>query len=429
MLTYVQIPRTCAPARCLQERTSTLLRDRFTGLWQHRDFRRLWAGHTVSQIGSQITFLALPLTAVLALDATPVQMGFLAAALSLPALVVGLFVGVWVDRLRRRPLLIAADIGRALLLLGVPIAVILDVLTIEHLYVTAFLIGFLTLLFDVAYRSYLPSLVSRDRLVEGNSKLELSRSAAEIAGPGLAGGLVQIVTAPMALFVDAVSFLLSAIFLGAIDAPEAATPVRDPNRRVWRDIADGLRLVFGTPALRALAGCAATVGFFNAVLEAVLILYVVQELGLSPGLIGLIFAAGNVGFLVGALVPSRLTTWIGLGPTLGIGLLTIGLGDLLVPLAGGPHLLILLLLASAQFMFGAGYVVFNVNQVSLRQALTPDRLQGRMNATLSFMLHGVVPAGAILGGILGTTFGLRSTLIIAALGEIVAILWIVLGPL
>ncbi len=370
----------------------------------------------------------MPLTAILLLDANAIQMGILAASLNLPALVVGLFVGAWVDRLQRRPLLIAADIGRAILLMSIPAAALLDLLTIEHLYVTAFLVGFLTLVFDVAYRSYLPSLVSRERLIEGNSKLELSRSAAEIGGPGLAGALIQVVTAPFAILVHAVSLLFSALFLGAIDASEAAAPARDAERRLWRDIADGLRLVFGHPMLRAIAGCAGTIGFFNAILETVLILYIVQELGLSPGVIGLIFAAGNVGFLLGALIPGRLTGWIGLGPALGLGLLVVGVGDLLVPLAAGPNVVVLIMLAIAQFLFGAGYLVFNINQVSLRQALTPDHLQGRMNATMSFMLYGVVPAGAILGGVLGTTVGLRPTLFLAALGEILAILWLILSP-
>ncbi len=370
----------------------------------------------------------MPLTAILLLDANAIQMGILAASLNLPALVVGLFVGAWVDRLQRRPLLIAADIGRAILLMSIPAAALLDLLTIEHLYVTAFLVGFLTLVFDVAYRSYLPSLVSRERLIEGNSKLELSRSAAEIGGPGLAGALIQVATAPFAILVHAVSLLFSALFLGAIDASEAAAPARDPERRLWRDIADGLRLVFGHPMLRAIAGCAGTIGFFNAILETVLILYIVQELGLSPGVIGLIFAAGNVGFLLGALIPGRLTGWIGLGPALGLGLLVVGVGDLLVPLAAGPNVVVLIMLAIAQFLFGAGYLVFNINQVSLRQALTPDHLQGRMNATMSFMLYGVVPAGAILGGVLGTTVGLRPTLFLAALGEILAILWLILSP-
>jgi Na+/melibiose symporter-like transporter len=312
--------------------------------------------------------------------------------------------------------------------MSIPAAALLDLLTIEHLYVTAFLVGFLTLVFDVAYRSYLPSLVSRERLIEGNSKLELSRSAAEIGGPGLAGALIQVATAPFAILVHAVSLLFSALFLGAIDASEAAAPARDPERRLWRDIADGLRLVFGHPMLRAIAGCAGTIGFFNAILETVLILYIVQELGLSPGVIGLIFAAGNVGFLLGALIPGRLTGWIGLGPALGLGLLVVGVGDLLVPLAAGPNVVVLIMLAIAQFLFGAGYLVFNINQVSLRQALTPDQLQGRMNATMSFMLYGVVPAGAILGGVLGTTVGLRPTLFLAALGEILAILWLILSP-
>jgi len=405
-----------------------LQRPRLSELWRHADFRRLWIAHTIAQFGTQITFLAMPLTAILLLDATAAEMGLLMAAMTLPALLIGLFVGVWVDRLQRRALLIASDVGRAALLVAVPLLAWFDLLRIEHLYVLAFLFGSLTLVFDVAYRSYLPSLIQRSQLVDGNSKLELSRSAAEIGGPGIAGGLIQIASAPFAILVHAVSLLVSAFFLGAIQAPES-TPEREPDRRVLRDIREGLVFVFGNGVLRALAGCAASVGFFNAILEVVLLLYIAQELGLSPGVIGLVFAAGNIGFLVGALMPERLMKWIGLGPALGAGLLVTGMGDLLIPLAGGPYLLTLAVLATAQFMFGAGFVVFKVNEVSLRQALTPDRLQGRMNATMSLMLNGIVPAGALAGGLLGTTVGLRTTLVIAAIGEIVAILWLVLSPI
>jgi MFS family permease len=400
---------------------------RLSGLWRHSDFRKLWTAHTIAQFGTQITFLAMPLTAILILDATAAQMGLLMAAMTLPALLIGLFVGVWVDRLQRRALLIASDIGRAILLVVVPLLAWFDLLRIEHLYVLAFLFGSLTLVFDIAYRSYLPSLIQRSQLVDGNSKLELSRSAAEIGGPGIAGGLIQIASAPFAILVHAVSLLVSAAFLGTIQAPES-TPEREPDRRVLREIREGLGFVFGNGVLRALAGCAASLGFFNAILEVVLLLYIAQELGLSPGVIGLVFAAGNIGFLTGALLPERLMKWIGLGPALGAGLLISGVGDVLVPLAGGPYILMLAILATAQFMFGLGFVIFKVNEVSLRQALTPDRLQGRMNATMSLMLNGIVPAGALAGGLLGVVLGLKTTLLIAATGEIMAILWLVLSP-
>ena len=400
----------------------------FSGLWQHSDFRKLWIAHTIAQFGAQISGLAIPLAAVILLDASAAQMGVMLALVALPALLVGLFIGVWVDRLQRRPLLIAADLGRAVVLVAVPILAVTDQLRIEHLYVIAFLQGTLRLLFNVAYRSYLPSLISRDQLVDGNSKLELSRSASDIAGPGMAGGLVQLITAPFAVLLHVVGLLFSALFLSTIRAAET-TPERDPDRRVWREVRDGLRFVVRDRVLRALAGCAVSLGFFSAVVDVVILLYIVDELGVSAGLLGLIFSAGNIGFLIGALMPQRLVHWIGLGPALGLGLVITGVGDLIIPLASGPSLLLLATLAAGQLMFGAGITVFRINEVSLRQALTPDRMQGRMNATMSMMLQGVVPAGALVGGILGTTLGLRTTFIMAAIGEMLIILWLVLSPI
>jgi MFS family permease len=407
------------------------MRLRFAGLWRHADFVKLWAGQTISLIGSQITFLALPLTAVLVLDATPAQMGFLTAAEAIPSLLVGLFVGVWVDRYRRRPILIAADLGRAALLLVIPVAAILGALRIEYLYIVAFLVGTLELVFDVAHRSFLPSLVKHEQLVEGNSKLEMSRSVAMILGPGVAGGLVQLVTAPIAMAFDAISFLVSALLLGWIRTPEPAPRPSDQRESIWEEIGEGLRLVSGDKLLRAVAGCIGTLGLFNSVLEAVLILYVTRELGIGPGLLGLAFAGGSVGFLLGTLLPGWVTRRFGLGPGIIGGLLLVGLSDLLIPLAGGSVvvLVIMMVLMTAQFFFGLGFVIFNTGQVSLRQAITPDHLQGRMNAVMSFIDWGVVPLGGLLGGGLGEAIGLRSTLLLAAMGEILAILWLLLSPL
>jgi MFS family permease len=404
---------------------------RFAGLWRHADFVKLWASQTVSLIGSQITFLALPLTAVLVLDATPAQMGFLTAAGAIPSLLVGLFVGVWVDRCRRLPILIAADLGRVVLLLVIPIAAILGVLRIEYLYIVAFLAGTLELFFDLAHRSFLPSLVEREQLVEGNSKLEMSRSVAEILGPGLAGGLVQLVTAPIAMAVDAISFLVSALFLGWVRAPEPAPRPPDQRQNIWREIGKGLKLVFNNRLLRAITGCIGTISLFNSVLEAVFVLYVTRELGIGPGLLGLAFASGSVGFLLGTLLPGWVTRRFGLGPGIIGALLLVGLSDLLIPLVDGSMavVVIMVVLMLAQFFFGLGFVIFNTGQVSLRQAVTPDDLQGRMNATVSLIDWGVVPLGGLLGGGLGQVIGLRSALLLAALGEILAVLWLLLSPM
>jgi MFS family permease len=406
------------------------MRLRFTGLWRHADFVKLWTGQTISLFGSQITFLALPLTAVLVLNATPAQMGFLTAAGALPSLLVGLFVGVWVDHYRRRPILIAADLGRAALLITIPIVAAWGVLRIEHLYIVVLLAGTFGLFFDVAHRSFLPSLVKREQLIEGNSKLEMSRSVAEIVGPGVAGGLVQLVTAPIAMAVDAISFLMSALFLGLIRTPEPAPRPSDQRQNVWGEIGEGLGLVSGNGLLRAIAGCIGTVNLFNSVLETVFVLYVTRELGIGPGFLGLIFAGGSVGFLIGTLLPGWVTRRFGLGLGIIGGLLLVGLSDLLIPLVNesAAVVVITIALATAQFFFGLGFVIFNTGQVSLRQAITPDRLQGRMNATLSFVAGAAVPLGGLLGGVLGQTVGLRPTLLLAALGEILAVLWLLLSP-
>ena len=406
------------------------MRLRFTGLWRHADFVKLWTGQTISLFGSQITFLALPLTAVLVLNATPAQMGFLTAAGALPSLLVGLFVGVWVDHYRRRPILIAADLGRAALLITIPIAAALGVLRIEYLYIVVLLVGTFGLFFDVAHRSFLPSLVKREQLIEGNSKLEMSRSVAEIVGPGVAGGLVQLVTAPIAIAVDAISFLMSALFLGLMQTPEPTPRPSDQRQNVWGEIGEGLGLVSGNGLLRAIAGCIGTVNLFNSVLETVFVIYVTRELGIEPGFLGLIFAGGSVGFLIGTLLPGWVARRFGLGSGIIGGLLLVGLSDLLIPLVDESMAVvaITIALATAQFFFGLGFVIFNTGQVSLRQAITPDRLQGRMNATLSFIAGAAVPLGGLLGGVLGETVGLRPTLLLAALGEILAALWLLFSP-
>lgn len=407
------------------------MRLRFGGLWLNAGFVKLWAGQAISLFGSQITFLALPLTAILVLDATPIQVGILMAAEELPALLIGLFVGVWVDHTRRLPILIVADLGRAVLLAVVPVAAILGLLRIEHLYIACFLVSVLGLFFGVAFRSFLPSLVGREQLVEANSKLELSSSVAEIVGPGVAGGLVQVMTAPIAIAVDAISFLVSALLLGLIRVSEPAPRPAGQRQNIRKEIGEGLELVLRDRLLRPIAGCLSTFYLFNGVLEAIFILCVTQELGIGAALLGLIFAGGSVGFLVGALLPGWVIGRLGWGPGIMVGLLLVGLSDLLIPLVGGSAVLVVavVVLSTAQFFFGLGLVIFNTGQVSLRQAKTPDELQGRMNATMSFLAGAVVPLGGLLGGALGETIGLRPTLLLAAFGEILSVLWLLLSPI
>jgi MFS family permease len=402
--------------------------ERGTSLWRHRDFMRLWSAETISQLGSQVTLLALPLAAILILDATAFQVGALSSIEFAPFLLVGLPAGVWVDRLRRRPILIAGDLGRAVVLASIPIAYWLDALTMLHLYAAAFLTGICTVFFDVAYQSYLPSLVEREQLTEGNAKLEISRSGAQLAGPGIAGALVQALTAPVAIVADAVSYLGSALFVIRIRRPEpdVPAPAAEDRPRMRSQIMEGLRYVLGHPLLRPIAACTALSNLFSAMVTAILILFAVRVLGLTAGLIGIALAIGNVGFLAGALVADRIARRVGLGRAIIGSALLFGLAGFAYPLAT-PETAVGLLVAGG-VLFGFGGVVYNVNQVSLRQAITPGRMQGRMNATMRFVVWGTLPIGALAGGALGGTIGLRPTLWIAALGGVLSFVPPLLSP-
>jgi MFS family permease len=397
-------------------------------LWRNRDFVKLWSAHTISAIGSKVTFLALPLTAALVLQATPVEMGYLAVAGSLPGLLFGLLVGVWVDRRRRRGLLVVADVGRGVLLLAIPLAAWLGWLQMSWLYVILFLTGTLSLIFGAAYHAYLPSLVPREQLLDANSNVEISRSAAEVAGPTLAGWLIQVTTAPVAILVDALSFVLSALLLGFIRQPEA-TPVRHAeDGHFFQEISAGLRLVGKDQTLRAITIATAIISFFNAALEAVYLLYMTRNLALSAWWIGVIFGAGSVGFLVGALLPVYLVRRLGLGPTMIAGLLLLVLADFILPLASGSQPVVIGLLIVAQLCFGCGLTFYNIGQDTLRQTITPDHLLGRMSATLDFTVAVLIPLGALLGGLLGEWFGLRTTLLLAVGGELLAVIWLLFSP-
>jgi MFS family permease len=419
-------------------------------LWRQGDFRKLWAAETISVFGSQFTLLAIPLIAALTLQASPVEMGILAAVDTAPFLLIGLFAGVWVDRLRRRPVLIAADLGRALLLATIPLAAFAgeiaslvgslgaalglgalaplasgSLLGLPQLYVVGFLVGVLTVFFDVAYQAYLPALVERSQLVEGNSKLEVSRSAAQLAGPGLAGLVVQYLSAPVAIALDALSFALSAAFLGLIGKPEA-TPDRAGRASLLVEAREGLAVVFGNRLLWSIAGCTGTWNFFGSLAYALYVLFAARELQMAPAALGLAFGAGNVGALVGAVAAARLATRFGVGPTIVGSALLGGLALLPVPFAT-PELALPLLLGSG-LLGSFTSVTYNVNQVSLRQAITPHRLQGRMNATMRFVVWGTMPLGGLAGGALGQELGLRPALLIGVLGSLVAFLWVFLSP-
>jgi predicted MFS family arabinose efflux permease len=294
----------------------------------------------------------------------------------------------------------------------------------------AFVVGVFTVFFDVADQAYLPALVSREHLVEGNSKLEMSRSVAQITGPGVAGGLVELLKSPpLAVLVDALSFLASAVFLVFIRVPEAPPPrVSGPRASVLADIREGLAVVLGNPLLRSIAGCTGTSNLFSNAVSAVFILYATRELEIGPGLLGVILAAAGPGALLGAVLAGRFVHWFGLGPTI-IGSILLGaVFSLLVPFAAGPMPVIAGMLMLAMFAMGVSNPVYNINQVSLRQAITPDHLQGRMNASMRFIVWGTIPIGALLGGFLGDRIGLQPTLLVGAIGQLLAPLWVLLSP-
>lgn len=387
----------------------------------------LWIGQSVSLLGSQVTLLALPLTAVLVLDASPAQLGLLYAAQTAPFIVFGLLAGVWVDRLPRRPLLVLGDLGRAVLLTCIPVSAMLRALTVEQMYVVAFLVGMCTLIFDVAYQSYLPAVVARRDLVQANARLELSRSTAQIVGPGVAGVLVQTITAPLAILADAVSFVASSALVWTIHAPES--PQLHARQSLAREIGVGLRAVLGQPLLRRIAGCTATSNLFSSALTALLVLFATSELGLTPAAFGLIVGAGSVGALLAAVANRAIVRRLGTGPTIVGGISVTALGAVLIPLSDGPLPVASVVLACGQALMGFGGVLYNVNQVSLRQTLTPDAVLGRMNATMRFLVWGTMPIGGLLGGVLAEHIGLRATLAVAAVGSLLAPVWVAASPL
>ena len=360
------------PGRAARRR---LARPALTGLWQHRNFRNLWAAESVSQFGAQISMLALPLAAALSLDATAGQMGLLGAAGTAPFLLFGLFVGVWVDRLRRRPLMIAADLGRAALLAVIPLAWAFGGLRIELLYVVAFMAGSLTVCFDVAYLSFLPSVVQREQLIEGNSKLQATASIAQVAGPGLGGVLVGVVTAPYAIAVNAVTYLLSALFVGRVRVHEPA-PERHGEQRVLRAIWEGVAVVWNDARLRAIALCAAFIAVFGYVFMSVYVLYMTRDLGLGASQVGLVFGLGGLGAFFGALLAEPLARRIGIGPSIILGRLLFGVGGLLIPLAVLVRGAELPLVVFAEFFQWLVLVIASVNEISLRQTLAPGAAAG-----------------------------------------------------
>lgn len=396
------------------------------GLLRLRDFRLLLAGAAAGQVGAQVTLVALPLVAVLELKAPAFQVGLLTAAETAAFLLIGLPAGAWVDRMRKRALMIRADLVRAAAMASVPLAAVGGVLTMGQLYVVALVTGVATVFFDVAHQSYLPQLLPREQLVAGNGALETVRSSAQVAGPGLGGGLVQLVGAHLAIVADAIGYAVSALFLMAIRQPESK-PEPVPGASLRKDVMEGLRFVLGHPLLRVIAGATGLANFFSAMLMATQTVFLVRVIGLQPGILGLMLAASAVGGLAGAVCAGKLAGRFGQARVIWLAPLVSGPFALLWPLSGKGAAAALFAVASGAVFFGA--VVYNVAQVSFRQMLCPPRLLGRMNATLRFMMWGTLPLGALVGGAVADGLGARAALWVCAVGFLVVPLPLLLSPL
>jgi len=394
-------------------------------LWRHPDFLKLWIGQSVSQFGNQFTGLALQFLALKQLLAEPAQMGLLGAMGTLPFLLIGLFVGVWVDRHPRRPILIAGDLGRGLIVITIAALTLLRVVRIEYLYVLAFGTGVLTVFFDVSYQAYLPALVPREQIVEGNSKLEATNTTAQVTGPALAGFVVQAFGNAVAMALDGVTFFFSAGLMTRIQKQETVAPPAE-RHSVAADIREGLRIVFRDRRLWSIAGCTGTANLFSGALFALFTLYAVRVLGLDALGIGIIGGIGGVGGILGAVTANRLATRIGIGRAILLGILIGTLSAFGIVFATPAFAFGFL---TATVFFGSlGSLWYNINQVSLRQSLVPIRLQGRLNATMRFLVWGTLPIGSVIGGAIGQILGVYVSIVIAAVGGVLAVPWVFFSP-
>jgi MFS family permease len=390
---------------------------------------RLWTGQTISEFGSQISALAVPILAAVSLDATPFEFAVLGLLNFLPFILFALPAGVWVDRLRRRSILIVGDASRAALLALIPILWALDALQMWHLLVLQFLIGIFTVFFDVAYQSYLPALIDREHLIDGNSKLQLTVSVSQVAGPPLSGALIAAISAANAIIFDCVSYVLSTIFMFRIRHRESP-PQHDetnPRPKMWPQVKEGLDWVVRHPWLRSIAACTGTSNFFWTLAQSIVVLYMLRTLHLSKLELGLVFGVGSAGSIAAGLLTSRLNQRIGVGPTI-VSTVAIGcVAAFAYPLAPESFPLPVLIAGGAAWGFGG--VAYNITQVSLRQAITPERLQGRMNAAMRWIVWGTIPLGGLLGGAIATWFGMKTALWVGAIGQTLAILPVALGSI
>ncbi len=400
-------------------------------LWRDRRFRSLWAGQAISQFGDRITDLAVPLIAVSALQATAWQVSWLTALVWTPNLL-AMWLGTWIDRQAgQRRILVAADLLRAAALVSIPIAQLAGAVTFAQLYVVVLLTGFGGVLFNTAYAAFFVHLVQPASYVDANSKLSATQSASSIGGPALAGVLVQALTAPLAIAGDAVSFLASAVLVRRAAPATTPTPVRHDGETPWRHrIRAGMALVIRHPVLRASLFASTTINFFTFLTGSGLtVLYANRTLGLTPAVIGLAFGIGSVGALLGAVAAPAISRRFGVGATIALGSVLFPAPIALMAAASGPVWLRAGVLAAAEFLSCIGVMLFDVNLNALKVVVTPDGMRARVAGAYSSVNYGIRPLGALVGGVLATAIGLRPTLLIAAAGGSMSILWILASPI
>jgi MFS family permease len=396
-------------------------------LWRHRDFTRFWFSDTVSQFGNQFSGFALPVLAVLSLKATPLDIGIITALAIVPYPVLGLFVGVWADRFRKRRIMVVCNFGRMVTLASVPIGYVLGALSLTQLFAVSLVTGIFSVFFDISYQAYLPILVDRGDLIEGNQKLQLSASGAQVAGPGIAGFVYQVIGGAFTVAADSIGYLVSAVTLLSVrkDEPAKARNDANPAPDFFAEMREGVEVVLGNRYLRMIAGATATSNLGSNMVQAVATIFALRTLRFTTAELGLVGSIGAVGFLAGVLVVTRFTAKVGLGRILALSITVPG-AYIFYPLAslGYPFLV----LAGVSFIIGLSVPSYNVNQISLRQAITPDRLQGRMNATMRTIVWGTIPVGSLLGGLLGNNVGVVDTMYVGGAIAGLAGAWIALGP-
>lgn len=398
-------------------------------LWRDRNFATYWSGQAVSQLGDRVSELALPLTAVTVVGATATQVGLLTAAIWLPNLL-ALVLGSWVDRQqRKRWVLVTADLLRAVVVLTVPVAALLGALALPQLFVVALLLGAGATLYQSAWQPFFVTLVRRDQYVEANSLLSTTRSVSFVAGPAVGGALVQALTAPVALAVDGVSFLLSAVLLRRVEVNERASATSAERGSLGRRVGEGLRIVLHHPYLAPALRCVTWVNAFTFMVSAVVLVFASRTLGLSAGTIGLALGVGAVGGVAGALAAAPVARRIGTGPTIAVGAVLFTLPMAALALAGGSRLSAALVLACVEAVSGFGVMLFDVNLNAVQAVVTPDAARGRVVGAFTTINYGIRPVGAVVGGLLADLVGVRPTLVIGGVGGALAVLWLLRTPL